>query len=462
MFVKEESLWGNGSYEGGITEAMFVALKNVLFPEKEQVTALEKYTKKYVRRYLQNPETGEIVWWFEKYHTDRAYNYMHVANFYHAMYKIGSRYGLTSEYEPQEYLEFAYSTLVKMYKASRAMDLIVGLMGGQGIFEILGSLRDEDMIQEYYELLLKVNEHRRRLFENNVPYGSECAYDNTGYECVTHFADYYDDMWWLKKLSEITLAAKGSQPAWWWHGSDIRWWDAEYDFSECCLHYTGPFNSQALLKSISKAATEVDVDILSAVYGGILGVFSKIHQDGSGSMSYCWEQESPNYGFHAFSGDIGLGLYGALKALSAFVYYSTEKGLNAFMCEAVEHNDGRIVELCPWEVSAKKIMWNIADCENQKTDFKGELKTAAGSVSRLKLDKENKSIEVEIAHDTDICHNTDVIIKCCLGYDTKVKVNGKFVQFMKTSEDEIKIPYNVKKDIKTLKLVLKNIHIGNK
>ena len=41
LVVEEGSLWGTGSYEGGICDAGFAAEKNVLYPDKEEISILE-------------------------------------------------------------------------------------------------------------------------------------------------------------------------------------------------------------------------------------------------------------------------------------------------------------------------------------------------------------------------------------------------------------------------------------
>lgn len=457
LFAEQESIWGNGSYEGGITEAMFIAQKNVLLPDSEQVRALETYVKKYVRRYLQNPENNEVIWWCVEFHYTRAFDYMHLANFYYSMYSISSRYNLTVEYSAKEYLAFAFNTLMKMYEVSRIMDMVVGLMGGQNIFRILESMQKEDMVLEYYELITKVHEHRRKLFDENIPYGSECAYDNTGYECVMSFAEYYKDVVWMRKISEIILGTRGLQPVWWWHGSDVRWWDSEPDFSECCLHYTSPLNSSALLMAINRDALDVSIETLSSIYGGILGAFSKIHPDGSGSMSYCWEQESTSYGFHPFSGDIGLGLYGALLNVGPMVYFSGKAGTIGFLCNVIEERQGNIVIVQPLDNIGKKISW-ISDrgsSEIKKPFINGKLEVSTGNIETMKIDLDLKTIEVDICYNFSFAHQTEILIQCPAGYKSTLQINGEKKLFSKKSEGVIGIRHFVEEGTKDIKLYLK-------
>lgn len=451
QFYKEDSLWGNGSYEGGITEAMFLSQKNVLFPDGAQIAALETYTGRYIRRYLQNPLTNEVIWWCGDFFYSRAFDYMHLANFYYSMYLISARYNLTVKYTAKEYLYFAFQTLMKMYKASRPMDLVVGMMGGQGMFHILKSMQDEEMIAEYYELLENVNAHKRRIFSDNVPYGSECAYDNTGYECVVDFADRYNEVKWIRKMGDIILAAKGMQPVWWWNGSEIRWWDAEYDFSECCLHYTSPLNSKALFKAVSRGEVKADIEKLSVIYGGILGVFSKIHHDGSGSMSYCWEQESPNCGFHPFSGDIGLGLYGSLMSLGSLVYLSDNIGLSGYLCNVTEEQKKEMIVIEPIEGADRKISWLI---EKRGEIINGGIEITTGKIKSIKLGKELNTINMEVAYELNLAHMTEIKVRCNAGYGSVLNVNGKKERFSNITEGYIRINYYINKETHVLSYCL--------
>lgn len=459
IFVKEDSLWGNGSYEGGITEAMFVAHKNVLVPDEWQISKLETYIKKYVRRYLQNVETNEVIWWCGAFSTQRAFDYMHLANLYYSMHLISDRYNLTKEFTALDYLMFSYETLMKMFEKSRALDMVVGLMGGQNIFHILESMQKNDiMVLQYYELLMKVHAHRRNLFTDNLPYGSECAYDNTGYECVMSYSDYYKDDAWIGKLKDIILAARSTQPVWWWYASDIRWWDAENDFSECCLHYTSPLNSSALLMALLGNKTDTSIDMLSNIYGGILGVLSKIHSDGSGSMSYCWEQESVNYGFHPFSGDIGLGLYGSLLCIGSFAYYSMKYGLIGCLCGVVEDDKSKMITVLPKDGIGKRFMWSIETehlKKNESEVFRGKVELSSGIIKEIKINPEEKKIVLEIINEFHDEKQTEVLIQYPADYSTVLTVNGKLEKYCKTQKDSVKINYLLRGKEQSTEICLK-------
>lgn len=420
IFAKEDSIWGNGSYEGGITDALFVAEKNVLFPDKDEIDALEEYVDSFLRRYLQDPETSEVMWWCGGFNTLRSYNYMHVANFYLSMHLISARYGLTTRHNAQEYLRFAFDTLLKMYEISRDMDLVTGMMGGWRVFEILECMKRENMVLEYFTLLLKIKEHCRLLFLGDVPYGSECAYDNTGYEMVVYFADWYGEDKVLNELRDVIRSVKGKQPIWWWYGGDIRWWDAEVDFSENCLHYTTSLNSGALLHILAHRSPILDLRELSLAYGGIAAPLSKVREDGFASMTYCWEQESPLYGFHPFTGDVGLGLFGTLVSLSCFAAETEDFGLLGYLCD-VDRLDESVV-IVPRDGLRKKVFWRLLGVEGSMSE--GIIRLESGQLEKLEIDTKSNVMRMWISYDSLPSHKSRVNIDSDLPLWSKARVNG--------------------------------------
>ncbi len=431
LYVKEESIWGNGSYEGGITDAIFAAEKNVRFPNERQIRQLEDYIDRYVRRYLQNPETNEVIWWCDGFSTTRAYNYMHVANLYYSMYQIGKLYELTRK-ASAEYLKLAYETLIKMYEVSRPLDLIAGLMGGQRIFEIMNALGREDWAEPFYTLMMKVRQQGSLLFQGDVPYGSECAYDNTGYECVAYFSHFFNEATCSREIVDVMLAARGNQPVWWWNGSDIRWWDAGVDFAETCHHYTSSLNSTALMLHIRQGTLQPTPAILSAIYGGLLGATAKIHPDGRASMSYCWQQESSNYGDHTCTGDAGLSLFGMLLGLRSFAYLQSDAQNIGFLCE-IEGLDSKTVwVITPYQAVGRNVSWycgwNSKICD---------LDLNAGFIRQVKISHSNK-LQMLIVPMTGLKCGTELTLRLPKRVK-QVLVDGLSTRFANVSDKEWRV-----------------------
>jgi len=122
-------MWGSGGYEGGITDAMFLAMKNVYRPDKEQIKLLETYIHKFVLGKLQNSETYGVAWTVGRPHrTERGYNYMHNINLYEAMTRVARTWPALTQHNPEYYLDLCWKTYKAFSdKSVKYQDL--GLMG---------------------------------------------------------------------------------------------------------------------------------------------------------------------------------------------------------------------------------------------------------------------------------------------------------------------------------------------
>lgn len=331
LVVEEGSLWGTGSYEGGICDAAFAAQKNVLWPDQEEIDRLEEYVDKYLLRYLQDPETLKVNWFGYRAAEDRSYNYVHVANFYFAMFRIAEIHHLT-KHDQWRYLDLAARTLDVMFEVSRPMDLACGNMGHFVILEILDAFARLGSVDRYWILKQKLIRMLQNMFYD-TPYASECAYDNTGYEAVVRFCMLLNKKEIALELASIIAANKGNQPLWYRNGSDIRWWDGAFDFCGECHHYTSPYNSAALVNLMADTDwLKPDKSLCASAYGGLTGVLAKIREDGFASMCFGPEPESQKFGFHCCTGDFGVGGFALLKNLTAFSF--RRDGIrNDYLCE---------------------------------------------------------------------------------------------------------------------------------
>lgn len=335
IVAEEGSLWGTGSYEGGIADACFAAEKNAIWPDKDEIAKLEEYVDKYLLRYLQDPETLKVTWFGYRKAEDRTYNYVHVANFYYAMFRIADIHNLTKT-DKWRYLDLAARTLDVMFDVGRPMDLACGNMGYYVIIEILDTFARIGSIDRYWILKQKFVRMLQNMFYD-TPYASECAYDNTGYEAVVRFCIMLGKKDIALDLADIIVTNKGNQPLWYRNGSDIRWWDGAFDFCGECHHYTSPYNSAALINIMANTDwLSPSKELCSSAYGGLTGVLAKIRKDGFASMCYSPEPESEKFGFHRCTGDFGVGGYALLKNLTAFSF--TKDGVrNDYLCYGSEN-----------------------------------------------------------------------------------------------------------------------------
>jgi hypothetical protein len=173
--------------------------------------------------------------------------------------------------------------------------------------------------------------------EPPFPFGSELFFDNTGYESVYFYRQYAKQKELAKQIVDVTKAGRGRAPCWFWNDSDQRWWDAvrtapQYenftDFGENCHHYMTGLNGWMLLEAYDSGYNRDEPGPIG--YSGILNSWARVQPDGFAGMCYCPDPASDNYGLNQFTGDVGLGLWGNLKAARCYALDDPVIGLVAY------------------------------------------------------------------------------------------------------------------------------------
>lgn len=172
----------------------FTVRKSIFFYEPAQVP---EYT------YDQSLDWGN--WWSwnkdDSYATDRAYDYIHVIGAYWALYRAGrDNESLLKTHTWQWYLSQAYNTTVTCFATDSGGDGLVGysrlgLMGETVVGELLSDLRREHWTAEadYVEAAMKL---RAEAWDTqDVPFGSEMAWDSTGQEGVYYWSKWVFALW---------------------------------------------------------------------------------------------------------------------------------------------------------------------------------------------------------------------------------------------------------------------------
>lgn len=231
MFTDSDSVWEvGGSDEAGFSEPLFLAEKNVHYPRKEEVDALETYVADCLFKYIQNPETYEVrasLYWKNRYPSSgwgdwdeqrseaifRSYNYVHPANIYHALYRVGKRYGLLTRKKPEDYLRMSYRTCMRWFSTGPWRH--IGLMEGSNSIHILNDIKAEGWQQEHNNLLAQMKDCDRQMVEDPYPYSSELIIDQTAHEQVYFFTKFFGDTAKNQKTAQVLKALRGgNQPVW--------------------------------------------------------------------------------------------------------------------------------------------------------------------------------------------------------------------------------------------------------
>ncbi len=200
--------------DAGNARPAVVAGKNVFFPVKSEIESVELYISRYLWGGMQRKADekypyaiyGVPNWKANRENIDpgrdgqahvwRVYDYPHIINLYHRMYQVAKFYPeMISQLDAATYLERAYRTAVAYWTApwevTRWSANSVGTMNEACISDLLESLEAEGKT-EWASTLRGYWEGKVERFVNHPPnlYGSEFAFDSTGFESTQALAHY--------------------------------------------------------------------------------------------------------------------------------------------------------------------------------------------------------------------------------------------------------------------------------
>jgi hypothetical protein len=228
----------DSSDDAGNARPAFVAGVNAFFPTAEGVASVERYVRYYLFNDYKDGKGGMQMtekeahpfgiygtfdnWWqhraapdtppdtyepgnpnrqrdwtvLHRDHLWRIYDYPHIINLYHRLYQIGKFYPEMLHWKTSaQYLELAYRTAVAYWTvpfATRNWSAnSVGTMNEACIEDLIYSLEEESR-QDWANQLRSLWETKVAHFVLNTPnlYGSEFAFDSTGFESTQAFARY--------------------------------------------------------------------------------------------------------------------------------------------------------------------------------------------------------------------------------------------------------------------------------
>jgi hypothetical protein len=200
--------------DAGNARPAFIASKNVFFPNQVEIDSLELYLSKYLWGGMQMTDKekypyaiyGIPNWKVNRESADegrngqahlwRIYDYPHIVMLYHRMFLIARFYPDMVKYlDADQYLERAYRTAVAYWTVPKEVEdwsaNEVGTMNEAFIPELIQSLEERGK-KEWAGTLRGYWESKVEHFVNHTPnlYGSEFAFDSTGFESTGAFARY--------------------------------------------------------------------------------------------------------------------------------------------------------------------------------------------------------------------------------------------------------------------------------
>jgi hypothetical protein len=400
----EVSEVGGSDAEFGFSEPLFLAEKNVYYPSPKEVAALEAYIADCLFKYIQDPETYAVrasLYWKLRYPsspwshwtveraeaTYRSYNYAHVMNIYHAMYRIGRRYGLLTRKSPEEYLRMSYHTCLYMFQTVPWGH--IGVMGGSNVLNILDDLGKEGWQEEYRNLLEQIRKCNEVFLNDPYPYSSEYPSDTTAQEQVYFFTRYFGNTEKNLKTLQIMKALRGgNQPVWFQCGNDNK--------GDLTCWYTESTNGWALLRAFEDTG---DRDTFIKGYAGVMSVEVNLLPDGM-----CFAHFISTPGILDFTPprtlDGGIAQFGFLKAVKAYVMRDDSFGLIGCGCRV--ESSGREIRVYPRDGLKKRLRF-----VPQKID----LEAAQGEVDQITISDDAKWLEFSLSDSTAVVKKAELEIK---------------------------------------------------
>jgi hypothetical protein len=403
-FLDSDEVWEvGGSDESGFSEPLFLAEKNVHFPSKKEVETLETYVSDCLFKYIQNPETYDVrasLYWKDRYPssgwgdwtkerseaTFRSYNYVHPANIYHALYRIGKRYGIVTHRTPEEYLRMSFRTCQKWFTTGPWRH--IGLMEGSNAINILNDIKREGWTEEYNSLRHLMEDCEAEFIRDPYPYSSELVIDQTAHEQVYFFTRYFGAKEKNIKTIQVLKALRGgNQPVWFRYGNDKR--------RDVCCWYNASLNGLALLQAYEDYG---DQDALLKGYAGVMSVIANVLPDGMGfNFFICtagiFDHQPPR------TFESGSGLWGFLKAAKSYVVKDPTFGEVGYGCK-IESDEHRLT-VYPTDGVRKRVRF---------AEDKLDLDATQGQINRVTLVRGNQNLIIEITDSSGLARKAAVNI----------------------------------------------------
>ncbi|KAI1337692.1 hypothetical protein F5Y15DRAFT_151137 [Xylariaceae sp. FL0016] len=371
IVTQDPRVWIAGlSDEGGVGAYLAAMMKQAIQPNADEVSKLETfvdgvlwgkiqtsdfavrksifyYEPSMVPEYQYRSDIDWTVWWSwnynDAYAIDRAYDYVHVAAAYWSLYRVARAYPtIVQNHAWNWYLNQAYNTIMRGMQTDVGYNR-VGLMGETVFGEILADLTRENLTSEAANLTESMKSRATQWDSEEVPFGSEMAWDSTGQEGVYYWAKYFGFTETVTKTVNSVLGYMPTVPHWGWNGNARRYWDNIYAgklqrIERQIHHYGSGLNALVLLSAFRSDPS--DTYLLQVGYGGTSGPLSNINNEGFASASFhSWPDTLK---WDGYSGDYGPGFLGMVLGSGTYVAQHETFGLVAYGGVVKASGDGNV------------------------------------------------------------------------------------------------------------------------
>ena len=423
---------GGGS-DTGFAPPLFLAAKNVMFPNQDEISALDDFIEKFVYGLLQDKESfrikngiydnyqtyellkgthdfeqlenflivdddGRETTWRRWDGSFRIYDYPHAYNIYYNMFRIAKYTDFKVSRSAKEYLLFAFKTAMAAYLDSTYADKLLDRgfsnweqgnaseshapLGSFRLPDILSSLNEEGMDLEREQLFEMIKKRSKHFVTEEYPFSNEFLGNgaSTNHGAAYAYAKIVDDEKLKSTIIRMILAAKGPFPRWYHHGAIINFIGS----------YLTSLQAAPLLDRYEDTG---DSYLLQMAYGSFLGHWCCVDSKGQGHNSKEWRfnpvgRDDPRYNYYANdarSDELGVGLNCNLRFLGSSLAIDEHFGLTGYGCFATETENSYKLE--PW--SGFGFRANVFP-------LGVKLETINVKIKELKITKEKDSIEITV------------------------------------------------------------------
>lgn len=361
--TQDRRAWIAGlSDEGGAGSWLGAMMKELVQPDKEEISKLQRFVNHTLWSNIQHSE-GEQKYgvkksvfyyqpdqmpagtysdsinyktWSAWSHKDandvgRSYNYPHVAAAHWVLYRLARNHvNLVSEKNWQWYLDNAYRTSLAMITQAPYYAQF-GQMEGTVFYLLLMDLKAEGWNEKAAELEKQMKLRADHWNTLMYPFGSEMPWDSTGQEEVYLWSRYFG----YTNKADITINAilgyMPTVPHWGYNGSARRYWDFLYGgklsrIERQLHHYGSGLNAIPVLSEFRNKPD--DLYLLRVGYGGLMGSVSNITEDGFGPAAF--HSFPSTLKIDGLSGDYGPNFFGYAVNAGTYLTYDKDLGWLAF------------------------------------------------------------------------------------------------------------------------------------
>ena len=417
--------WGDDWSHDNIN---FIAMKNYLNPDAEQVKSIETYMKNTQDNFIvANYLSASGAYSTSSGPYTRTFSEVMEATGFFNMYRIVKAYPDLIEYrEPAAwYLEKAYGIY-----SNRVGTGAIGFYGEQQIPDMIEALYAEGMDEEAFNLQERFAWYKANNCINaTYPYGSEFAYDNTGEEgafaAIQALTKYWPDSDAAKNAysamsmaNHKTRAMRGIQPTWYQYADPVfiggeSWWNFQYTASlagsimDDWMRYEEleDGDTTAWAARVNYAAkisnfNAINMGQISDKYVGNVSWRYNMYKGGYGAMNVNdGGTRVMNNGWQDFSGESDEGLYGSLLRISADVVNDPIFGLYGYGANVTA--DETSYTVVPTDGFGKRV--NILD---QKI----YVETTQDTITSAKFAMDGSSIELNVKGYTAASHVSHIAL----------------------------------------------------